>query len=169
MPKGTQRARNQTITDKLTLGVNAIVRRKVGNGYDILFPKALDILVLTSAHTVTPQQSGMRFILNSATGFIVTLPLPAAALEYSFYIGATEPTTSHTVVTNGSNNIINGTVGSSDLNSASDVATVADADTITFTSSAIHGDFVSVWSDGTHWYVNGLCTAQAAITTTQFS
>ena len=57
---------------------------------------------------------------------------------------------------------------SSPEDAAGSVATVTDADTISFVANkAVHGDFVHVWSDGTNWYLDGQCKVQDGITTTQ--
>lgn len=124
--------------------------------------------VLTTTKTVTAAETKTHFILNTVTAFVTTLPLPAAGLEYWFHIGATEPTTSHTVVTNGSADIIAGNLASPDVDGASDVVTAADADSINFIASkALHGDFAHVWSDGTNWYLDGMCKAFDGMTTTK--
>jgi hypothetical protein len=129
--------------------------------------KPSDTEAVTTTNVITAAESGTRFVLNSATAFVSTLPTPAAGLEYWFYIGATEPTTSHTVVTASSANIIVGNVSSPE-DAAGSVATVTDADTITFVANlAVHGDYVHVWSDGTNWYLDGMCKVQDGITTTQ--
>ena len=128
---------------------------------------ASDTEAVTTTNVITAAESGTRFVLNSATAFVSTLPTPAAGLEYWFYIGATEPTTSHTVVTASSANIIVGNVVSPE-DALGSVATVTDADTITFVANlAVHGDYVHVWSDGTNWYLDGMCKVQDGITTTQ--
>ena len=129
--------------------------------------KPSDTEAVTTTNVITAAESGTRFVLNSATAFVSTLPTPAAGLEYWFYIGATEPTTSHTVVTASSANIIVGNVSSPE-DAAGSVATVTDADTVTFVANkAVHGDYVHVWSDGTNWYLDGMCKVQDGITTTQ--
>lgn len=126
--------------------------------------------VLTTTKAVLASEAKTHFILNTATAFVTTLPLPAAGLEYWFHIGATEPTTSHTIVTNASDNIIVGNLASPDMNAAADVATVTDADTISFVASkALHGDYAHVWSDGTNWYLDGMTKAFDGMTTTQAS
>lgn len=158
MAKGHQRSRKMSVTGTLTLGVDAVFRqrRKGNQGYDIIRPLGSNILVITTTHAVTAADNGTHFILNTATAFVTTLPLPQAGLEYWFHIGATEPTTSHTVVTNGSANIIAGNLSSPDLASA-DMVIAADADVITFVASkALHGDYAHVWSDGTNWYLDGM-------------
>jgi hypothetical protein len=129
--------------------------------------KPSDTEAITLANTITAAESGTRFVMNVAAAKVQTLPLPAAGLEYWFYVGATEPTGTHTIVTTSSANIIVGNVSSPE-DAAGHVATVTDADTISLVASkAVHGDFVHVWSDGTNWYLNGQCKVQDGITTTQ--
>jgi len=125
------------------------------------------IEVVTTTNVITAAETGTHFILNTATAFVSTLPLPAAGLEYYFHIGATEPTTTHTVVPNASANIIVGNIATTE-DALGSVATVTDADSINFIASkAVHGDFAHVWSDGTNWYLDGMCKAQDGMTTTQ--
>jgi len=131
--------------------------------------KPSDTEAITAANTITAAESGTRFVMNTATARIQTLPSPAAGLEYWFYVGATEPTGTHTVVTASSANIILGNVASPE-DAAGHVATVTDADTISLVASkAVHGDYAHVWSDGTNWYLDGMCKVQDGITTTQAS
>jgi hypothetical protein len=129
--------------------------------------KPSDTEVITAANTITAAESGTRFVMNTATARIQTLTAPEAGLEYWFYVGATEPTGTHTIVTAASANIIVGNVSSPE-DAAGSVDTVTDADTISLVASkAVHGDFVHVWSDGTNWYLDGQCKVQDGITTTQ--
>lgn len=122
--------------------------------------------VLSAASTLTAADSGGTYFLSLAGGFTTTLPAPKMGLKYKFIV-AVAPTTAYIVATNGSANIIHGQVGTSE-DAAGDVACAAASDTITFVAStAIIGDWVSVESDGTNWYVNGMCDVQDAITTTQ--
>lgn len=166
--KTNQRIRKIAITDRLTLGANAIVRKKVGNDYAVVLP-ARASQVLTTTKAVTADESGTHFVLNTVTAFVTTLPAPVEGMEFWFHIGATEPTTSHTIVTNASANIIVGNLVSPE-DALGSVATVTDADTISFIASkAVHGDFAHVWSDGTNWYLDGMCKVQDGMTTTQAS
>jgi len=189
MAKNTQRQRSLTITDTLTLAPNALIRIRNGNDYDVITLTELLTLdgltattaeinqkcdvstlheVVTATNVIAASETGTHFILNSATGFVSTLPVPALGLEFWFHIGATEPSTTHTVVTNASANIINGNITSPE-DAAGAVATAVDADTISFISTAVHGDFAHVWSDGTNWYIDGMCRVQDGMTTTQAS
>lgn len=200
MAKNSQRARNLTITDKLTLGNNAFIRIKNGNDYDEISLTELLVLngitattaelnildgvtataseinqkcdvstlheAVTTTNIIAASETGKHFILNSTTGFVSTLPAAALGLEFWFHIGATEPSTTHTVVTNASANIISGNIVSV---AGTLVAVVDDADTISFISSAVHGDFAHVWCDGTTWFLDGQCEIAAGMTTTQAS
>lgn len=124
--------------------------------------------VLTAAKTLVAGDSGKTFFLNLAGGFAVTLPSPVLGLKFKFVV-STAPTTAYTVVTASSANIIHGQVSSAE-DAAGSVATAASADTISFVASkAIKGDYVEVESDGTSWFVSGMCNVQDGITTTQAS
>ena len=166
--KTAQRVRRLIITDTVTMGVNAVIRKKVGNDYTIVSPAVIS-QVLTTTKAILAEESGTHFILNTVTAFVTTLPAPLEGMEFFFHIGATEPTTSHTIVTNGSANIIVGNIATTE-DALGSVATVTDADTISFIASkAVHGDFAHVWSDGTNWYLDGMTKAQDGMTTTQAS
>ena len=123
---------------------------------------------VTAANTITANETGTHYVLNSATGFASTLPTPALGLEFWFHIGPTEPSSgNHTVVTASSANIMEGNICSPE-DAAGSVSVAADSDTITFVAStAVHGDFAHVWCDGTNWYVDGMCSVQDAMTLTQ--
>jgi len=170
MAKGSQRQRKLQVTDELLLGTNArMLKKNSSGGYDVIFPASENHAVLTTTKTVSKEENGTHFVLNTATAFVTTLPAVAVGLEYWFHIGATEPTTTHTVVTDSSANVIVGNLASPE-DAAGSVATVTDADTISFVASkAVHGDFAHVWSDGTNWYLDGMCKVQDGMTTTQAS
>ena len=122
---------------------------------------------VTTTNAIAASEDKTHFILNSATAFVSTLPAPAEGLEFWFHIGATAPTTTHTVVTNASANIIEGSLSSPE-DALGTVACVAAADTISFVANkAVHGDMAHVWSDGTSWFLDGHCFVQDGMTTTQ--
>jgi hypothetical protein len=124
---------------------------------------------VTTTNVITAAESGTHFILNTATAFVSTLPAPAVGLEYWFHIGATAPTTSHTVVTNASANVIEGSICTPETPTTA-VTVAAAADTITFVANkAVHGDHAHVWCDGTTWYLDGMCFVQDGMTTSQAS
>jgi len=121
---------------------------------------------VTTTNVITAAESGTHFILNATGTFVSTLPAAATGLEFWFHIGATEPTGTHTVVTDSSANIIVGNICTPE-DAAGSVSTVTDADSINFILNlAVHGDYCHVWCDGTNWYLDGMCKVQDAITTT---
>lgn len=188
--KTTMRIRRMILTDTFTLTDAAIIRIRNGNDYDEITVSELALLngitattaeinqkcdvstlheVVTSTNVITAAETGKHFMLNATAAFVSTLPAPALGLEYFFHIGATEPTTSHTIVTNASANIIVGNIATTE-DALGSVATVTDADTISFIANkAVHGDFCHVYCDGTNWYVDGMTKAQDGMTTTQAS
>ena len=124
--------------------------------------------VLTAAKTLVAGDSGKTFYLNLAGGFATTLPAPSMGLKFKFVVN-TAPTTAYTVVTASSANVIHGQVSSAE-DAAGSVACAASSDTISFVANkAIKGDWVSVESDGTSWFVQGMCNVQDGITNTQAS
>ena len=124
---------------------------------------------LTAADTLTAKETGKTILLGSATGFAVTLPSPSAGLRFKFIVSVAPTSGNHTVVTASSANIIHGQLASPE-DAAGSVATAAAADTISFVANlAIIGDNAEVVSDGTNWYVSGMCKVQDGMTTTQAS
>jgi hypothetical protein len=117
---------------------------------------------LTSAATLTAEDSGKLFILNAAAGAQITLPAvaDAAGQNYRFVVGALFATTAWTIKA-ATNKIQGGVIVNSTLVSG------ADENTITFSASAdTIGDFVQLHCDGSNWYVFGMGTAAGAITLT---
>lgn len=120
---------------------------------------------ISAAKTLDVSDSGKIFVLSNATGAEITLPAPVSGLNFKFVVGLAFATTSWTIVTNGSSNIIYGTVL---VNGASVVG--SQEDTITFAASAeTLGDFVQLETDGTSWFVAGIGSAASSITLTQAS
>ena len=126
--------------------------------------------VVTATNVITEEETGKHFVLNSASAFVSTLPAPALGLEYWFHAGATQVTGgNHTIVTNASANIIEGSIVSPE-EAAANVTVAAAADKISFVADlAVHGDLAHVWCDGTTWLLDGHCFVQDGMTTTQAS
>ena len=128
--------------------------------------ESANVEVVTTTNVITASESGKTFFLNAATGFVSTLPAPAAGLRFRFVCGATAVTSgNHTVVTNANATIIYGS--SSTAADGTAVGTGSAEDTISFVAStALPGDWVDVISDGTNWYAHGQSAVAAAITMT---
>lgn len=123
--------------------------------------------VLTAATTLTQDDNGSIFYLNSATEFATTLPAPFLGGEFTFIVKAAPSGANYTIVTGSSANIIVG-LQNSVAGDAGDSGTADD--TISFVSGqAVAGDKVQVMSDGTYWYAYAISKVAAGITFTQAS
>jgi hypothetical protein len=130
-----------------------------------------EVEVTTGTDTLTSADCGKTIFLNSATEYVTTLPAVTslAGCYFKIVVSAAPAAASYTVVTNASANIIYGQIASAE-DAAGSVATTASSDTITFVDAkAIKGDYIEIITDGTSWYVSGLCNVQDGITTTQAS
>lgn len=118
---------------------------------------------LAAAKTLVATDSGKTYFLGAAGGFTVTLPEPAAGLNFEFKVSVA-PTTAYIIATNGGDNIM---IGSVSCSTADDLgASDANADVINFVASeAIVGDWIRMVSDGTNWYFSGNCFVAEGITT----
>jgi hypothetical protein len=112
----------------------------------------------TAATTLTAAQSGSLVVLSQAAGYAVTLPSPAAGLNYRFVVQALFGTTDW-VITSAAADMYGTVMEAGVLQAVAGATTInleLGADTI--------GDYIDVYSDGTYWYVAG-STAQAASVT----
>jgi len=116
----------------------------------------------TAANTLLYSECGKTVFLNAATEFATTLPAPIAGCQFRFIVQAAPVGTAYTIVTPGGGNLIDGTTV---VNGG--VIGCVDEDTVTFTASAaISGDWASLVSDGTNWYVTGQAFAATGIACT---
>ncbi len=120
---------------------------------------------LTAATTLTASDSGRTYGLATAGGFTVTLPAEAEGLYFKFIV-TVAPTTAYIVSSDGANDTMIGHVLSSS-GGAEDTETTAGGDQVNFVANtAVIGDVVEVFSDGTYWYVSARCAAAGGITIT---
>lgn len=135
------------------------------SGKTVSGPVPAALLITTKA--VSAAESGSRFFLDLAAGFVITLPAVALGLEYDFIV-KTALTGSATIVCPGAAALFKGHVLTNDVNSAtdSDFDTTAVA-TITFVlNKAVAGDRVKVTCDGVNWHYRAECSVFDAITGT---
>jgi hypothetical protein len=151
--------------DELVVAAGGLITIEDGGG----ITQAAEVVVTTKALTAT--ESGKTLFLDLAGAFVTTLPAPAAGLQYEFIL-KTAVTSTMTIVTASSANVILGQVYTLDVNSATDpdLEATAGADTISFVANkAIAGDRVVLRCDGTNWYAYGFCSVFDAITLTTAS
>lgn len=125
---------------------------------------------LAATGTVTAVDNGSTIFLNSATGFVTTLPTPAAAgagFRVNFVNKLANTSGNHTVVTAASANIINGAVFCA-ADAVGDTGTTDD--TINFVvNTSTPGDRVELTTDGTTWFALAFVKVTAAVTFTTAS
>lgn len=120
--------------------------------------------VVTTTNVITAAENGKTYFLNSATGFVTTLPAVAVGLRFTVYLGATQPTSgNHTVVPNAANdNTIFG-----DYNVAGATVPASAEGSVNFVASTtLPGDKVEFVCDGTNWYISGSAAATGGVTFT---
>lgn len=115
---------------------------------------------LTAATTLGYDDNGSTLVLNLAAGFAVTLPAPKKGVRFKFIVGTAPSGGDYTIVTNGGANIIKGGINELEVDTGDDGPSSSGADTITFEDGvAVAGDWVSIESDGTSWFLTGQTVA----------
>ena len=117
-----------------------------------------DQKAVTADTTLTYSDSGKTILLD-AVGEAITLPAPLAGVNYKFLVTAAVITSSWTVAATGA--LIYGSVTEAGLVQLASAETTI---TIVFTK-AIQGDWFTLESDGTNWYVAGQLSVAASFTT----
>lgn len=137
-------------------------------------PTAITVPTETVAATnvLTAAESGKVMFLNHATEFASTLPAISAApagTTFTFIITGSPVGANYTVLTGNSlENILVGGINELEVDTSDDGPYIADGDTITFVGgTSVVGDYVTVISDGTKWYLHGQANADGGITLTQ--
>jgi hypothetical protein len=119
---------------------------------------ATDQKAVTVDTTLTASDSGKTILLD-AVGEAITLPAPVAGLNYKFLVTAAVITSAWVITATGA--IIYGSVTEAGL---VQLASAETAITIVHTK-AIQGDWFTLESDGTNWYVAGQLSVAASFTT----
>lgn len=150
-----------------TDGTRRLIDNVTGYGAQTFYPAAGRMKVLTAASTISAEDNGSIFLLNSSTEFATTLPAPFLGAEYTFIVKAAPSGASYTIVTGSSANVIKG-LQNSVAGDAGDSGTADD--TITFVDGqAVAGDKVELFSDGTSWFAYAISKVAAGVTFTQAS
>ena len=120
---------------------------------------AVDYKALSADTTLTASESG-KVLLLDAIGEAITLPSPTAGLNYKFLCTVTTVTTDWTIVS--ATDVI---YGSAQVAGA--VVAASAENTITLVvAKFLPGDWVTLESDGTNWYVEGSVVTTAGCTFT---
>lgn len=118
--------------------------------------------VLTAAGNITGEDHGKTLFLDNTTGFVTTLPMPIMGFDCDVINRTPNTTGNHTIVTNGSPNIIKGIAFNGEAAGVGDSG--ATDDTISFVAnSSLAGDRVNLRSDGTSWFVTAHSKLAASV------
>lgn len=128
---------------------------------------------LTAAVSLSPNDSGKVFMLNSATEFTVTLPSVAdagAGFNCKFIVKAAPSGADYVISEKASSDtnvvIVNG-ISELETDDGEDGVYNAGCTFINFKDGvAVAGDYVELLCDGTNWYASGQTNADGGITAT---
>jgi len=109
--------------------------------------------------TLTYSDSGKTILLD-ATGEQITLPTVKAGIKYKFLCQVTTAVSNWTII-NG-NDVVYGSV---DVNSTRVDCSAKDIITLVV-AKFLPGDWISLESDGTNWYIDGSVFTAAGVTFT---
>lgn len=124
------------------------------------------VVALTAATTISVQDSGTLFTLDSAGGaYVVTLPTVASGANciFTFVVAEDTPTADITISSNAAN-IFGNLMIQSDTNEDNRVA-CAGVTSVLVDTTALKGDRVQFVGDGTSYFVTGMGGVQGAFTT----
>ena len=111
---------------------------------------------VSGAKTVTEAENGTTFLL-SGTGAAITLPGVKSGLEYKFVVSGAFATD---FVITAATAVLNGTIMEAGV-----VQLVAADTTLTLEDGVeVIGDWITILSDGTSWFVDGSFSAGSSIT-----
>ena len=124
-------------------------------------------LSVGSAKTLDPSESGRLVWLESSSGaFSLTLPSVAAGLHYRMMVTEHTPTGAITIAAGSA--IIFGKINETEVDTGDD-GPGSNGNTgvsnLIIGVSAVRGDWVEFYSDGTSWYIHGSSAADGAFTT----
>lgn len=117
--------------------------------------------LLDAATTLDAADTGKLLVIPAlSSNRVLTLPAAAAGLHYRFMAGAT---LGHTfTITPATTGLVNGLLITNATGTLSGVAKTA-ANTVVMTATAVLGDWVDCYSDGTAWHCNGMTQVTAGL------
>ena len=120
------------------------------------------VVAVTAGKTLTSADNGKTFILSDAASGDITLPAVATNAGFQVKVICGFAITSASAVISAEGDNMEGA-----MMVASTVVDVDNVDQINFVQTAENiGDWVTVVSDGTYWYVDGRALSTGALTTT---
>ena len=115
-------------------------------------------------YTVSEADSGKIFlipVLGAAHGLTINLPAVKAGLRYKFIAQGT--LASAAIITPTAIQLINGVLIVLNTTIANSVLAKNAVDSVQLTATAVIGDWIEIYSDGTKWYVSGVSQVAAGL------
>tara|TARA_R100000329_G_C7503986_1_gene177436 strand:+ start:69 stop:521 length:453 start_codon:yes stop_codon:yes gene_type:complete len=145
----------------------------LNNNSSLTAAHKLKVKELTAASSLSVDDSGTVFMLNSATEFATTLPGVAdagAGWYCKFVVKAAPSSASYTIVEKAAEDtdviVCNG-INELEVDTSDDGPYSAGCTTITIVDGvAVQGDWIDVWCDGINYFVSGQTKADGGITAT---
>ena len=106
-----------------------------------------------STHNLEMGDSGKTYLVHCSVARTINLPAASAGVSYKFIV--TDSTAASTI--NAESGVIQG-----QFTDDNDSTNVSDTTTINLGTSCAVGDWLSLVSDGTNWYVSGQCQHASA-------
>ena len=106
-----------------------------------------------STHNLEMGDSGKTYLVHCTVARTINLPAASAGVSYRFIV--TDATAASTI--NAESGVIQGV-----FTDDNDSTAVSDTTTINIGTSCAAGDWLSLVSDGTNWYVSGQCQHASA-------
>ena len=106
-----------------------------------------------STHNLEMGDSGKTYLVHCSVARTINLPAASAGVSYKFIV--TDSTAASTI--NAESGVIQGL-----FTDDNDSTNVSDTTTINLGTSCASGDWLSLVSDGTNWYVSGQCQHASA-------
>lgn len=119
---------------------------------------------LITTATLTAADSGSDVYLSLVGGFTVTLPTPVAGMHFRFTVKIA-PTTAY-IIAAATADTMAGTVVTAATGAADTEADVTGDQWNFVASTAVIGDNITIWTDGTSWYGFGIASVAGGITIT---
>jgi hypothetical protein len=121
------------------------------------------VATLATGTTLTASNSGTTYLLVQTAGALTaTLPSAAAGLSFRFVL-KTAAAGNFTVSQAGSGEDFVGRFSSADTTAGASAASSGNTAIQFMGGTAVAGDWIDIWSDGTNWYCSGTGDTQNGI------
>ena len=121
-------------------------------------------LSITSSQSLTNGDSGKVILIEGTSGKTVTLPTAEVGVSYKFLIKNTPASGQVHAIRCTPTDTFN---GSFIVNGAKVAIATSGNDSVNFTETALKGDFIDCYFDGSVWQVYGVGQAASSLTATE--